>query len=100
LSVKDLQCLGNNSGNTSTGPNLAATQTNAGSRITVPNNVLQVRVAQSGKLGIYNIKGGKVRALELRVDGHTIKTNGLPKGTYIATVSSGAWKRSVRMLIK
>jgi len=99
--IKDVQCLGYGEPQSSVRPGRAPSNHNGAAQfVRISGRTLNLRLAQSGRVDIYNLKGGKIRRMDLRQGDHAIKMNNLPKGTYIVKAQSGAWTRSVRMLIK
>jgi hypothetical protein len=60
-----------------------------------------LRLPQSGKVDIYNLKGSKISAMKLNQGVHAIKMNGLPRGMYVVRANCGAfWNKSINMFIK
>ena len=73
----------------------------AAPQIKVSGRTLQLRLPQSGKVDIYNMKGSKISAMKLNQGVHAIKMNGLPRGMYVVRANCGAsWNKSIKMFIK
>jgi endoglucanase len=99
LFVKDVYCLSGSS--VSLKPDRRATYgKNAASFVMMSGNALKVRMAQNGQVDIFNPKGGKVKTIKLRQGDHTIKLNGLPKGTYFVRTKSDVLSRSIEIVVK
>jgi hypothetical protein len=61
---------------------------------------LTLRLPERGNVAVYALNGAKIRAFDLGQGAHTLRLNDLPRGMYVVKANSGAWKDSVRMLIK
>jgi hypothetical protein len=101
--IKDLRCL--ESGDVSVSPRRAAQPSRAASFLRVSGRTLHIRLPQSGKVDVFNLRGGKIRALKLTQGDHAINMNGLPRGIYIVKAESGAGSgasrnTSARIMIK
>jgi len=99
LWIKDVVCLGDLSGapvkRSPVKPEIISPS------VKVSGRTLQVRLADSGKVEIFNIKGKKLRTLKLNQGDHVINVKRLSRGTYIINVTSGtSWKESVKMVVK
>ena len=103
IQVKDVYCLGcTNDGAEEVvsvrrrGGNQVAAQ-----QIRVSGRTLALNFVQTtGRVDIYDLKGSKIRGMDLKQGSHAIRMDGLPKGMYIVKAQSGVWKQSVKMLIK
>ena len=102
LQVKDVYCLGCTRDDAEEVVSVRQRSGNqvAVQQIRVSGRTLALRFAQSGKVDIYDLKGGKIRSMDLNQGSHAIRMNGLPKGMYIVKAQSGAWRQSVKMFIK
>jgi endoglucanase len=101
IQVKDAYCLGC----TNEGAEIVSVRRQSGNpaatqHIGLSGRTLNLRFAQNGKVDIYDLKGSKIRRIDLNQGSHAIRMNGLPKGMYIVNAQSGAWKQSVKMFIK
>ncbi|MCL2183833.1 MAG: T9SS type A sorting domain-containing protein, partial [Chitinispirillia bacterium] len=61
---------------------------------------LNLRLAGKGSVSVFALNGARVRKVDLAKGSHTLRMNDLPRGVYMVRVHSGAWKQSVRMLVK
>jgi hypothetical protein len=66
----------------------------------VTGYTLTLRLPERGTVAVYALNGAKIRAFDLGQGNHTLRLNDLPRGMYMIRANSGAWKDSVRMLIK
>jgi len=99
LFVKDVYCV--NSDATSVKPNRGTAYVKtAASFLRVSGNSLKVRMAQSGQVDIFNTKGGKIKTVKLQQGDHTVKLNGLPRGTYLVRTKSEVLSRSIKIVVK
>ncbi|MDR2578041.1 MAG: glycoside hydrolase family 5 protein [Chitinispirillales bacterium] len=100
--VRDVWCLGDPDGEVVSVRPSANNRpaVSAGQSVRMSGRVLQVRLAHDGKIDIFDLKGARVRTIELRQGDHAIRMNDLPRGAYVVRASAGSWNRSVRMLLK
>jgi len=68
--------------------------------ISISNRTLNLRLTNVGKVDIYALNGAKLHSLDFAQGSHTHRLNDLPRGMYVVRATSGAWKQSVRMVVK
>jgi len=68
--------------------------------VKVNGSTLNLRLADNGNVSIFTLNGARVRAMDLGKGHHVLNLNYLPRGMYVIKVNSGAWKQSVRMIVK
>jgi len=81
-------------------PSVRAGSTNPAQFVKVFGNTLQLRFPERGSLAVYALNGARVRAFDLDQGAQTLRLNDLPRGTYMIRSISGAWKQSVRMVVR
>jgi endoglucanase len=103
LSVKNAQCLGDPDGSdyVSIRRNGSTPKAGAGlGYIKASNRVLNLRIANAGKVDIFDLKGSKLRTIKLKSGNHVLRMNNLPGGMYMIKASSvDGWTGSVKMMI-
>jgi endoglucanase len=99
--VRDVWCLGDPEGEiVSVRPDRRPPANIAPSSLRMAGRTLQVRLTQEGRVDIFDLKGAKIRTINLKQGAHAIRMNDLPKGAYIVRASAGAWSGVVRMLVR
>jgi len=102
LWIKDVQCLGYNEDIVSVKPNRNVARNKAAtSFIQVSNRLLRLRLAQSGKVEIFDLRGSKIKTMNLKRGDHTVSVRNLPGGMYVVRASGAdGWKGTVRMSVR
>jgi len=85
---------------TSIKPSARVRSTNSAQFVQASGRTLQLRFPERGKVAIYALNGARVRTFDLGQGAHTLRLNGLPRGTYMVKSTSGAWKQTVRMVVR
>jgi hypothetical protein len=66
----------------------------------ITDRTLNLRLSDRGNIAVYALNGAKIRTFDLNQGNHTLRLNDLPRGMYVIKASSGAWKQSVKLLVK
>jgi hypothetical protein len=75
-------------------------QSAAAQWMSVSGRTLNLRLSDRGKVNIFTLNGKMVSTLDIGAGAHTLHLNNLPRGMYMVRANSGAWKQSVRMMVK
>jgi hypothetical protein len=100
LWIKDVKCLVQNT--VSVKPNSGtASHKSAASFMRVSNNQLRLRMAQAGKLEIFDLRGIKLRTVKLKQGDHVVKLGNLPGGMYVVKASGAdGWRGTVKAAVR
>jgi hypothetical protein len=85
---------------TSTANRQQLSYSNAESFMRTSGQSLQIRFTQNGRVDIFDLKGAKIRTMNLQKGNHTIKIGNISKGMYVVKANSGGWNQSINMLVR
>ncbi len=102
LWLKDVYCLGFNDDIVSVKPNRGtAANKAAASFIRVSDRLLRLRLARAGKVEIFDLRGSKIRTINLTRGDHVVRMKNLPGGMYLVKASGAdGWRGTVRMTVR
>jgi len=102
LWITDVYCLGYNDDIVAVKHNRGASYNkNAASFIRVSGRQLRLRMAQAGKVEIFDLRGSKIKTINLKRGDHTVSMRNLPGGMYvIRAIGADGWKGMVKATVR
>ncbi|MCL2208103.1 MAG: T9SS type A sorting domain-containing protein, partial [Fibromonadales bacterium] len=114
LAIKNFRCLGNNLA-LQPKPNLTCSDWDdnwepptkigmspfaSSNALVAMQNSVNLQVAGSATVQIFDLRGNTVRTLKVAKGSHTVSLSDLPRGMYIVKASTASWNKTVKTTVK